>query len=365
MLIVIPEDFLTLNDGSLQFLACVENLMTATYEGNHYVLFEKPLVARDIATNCKISERSRAALLNSAVSSRGHIALINLVKKYPRIVSFKGKKCNPSLQCSNSAEIDLTLFENASNVLPCKLLCEDSQDGKIYVEYFNAILKLENKAIPADIKFNILHGGGSRTPQIYKEEFNLNSLVLCIVDNDSKEPDGKGNYWTKLQSVGECNYAKFRVVCGHEIENSIPISMLSDICISTDNTALYKIVLKSVESNLIFHLYLDFKKGIVKKELRKLPHAYRRDLVNFLINGCALDSSLFSCLKEKCADSCDQCLVAMGLGENLIEIFSQKFFALSTQKKQECLARSSAKLFLGQIYDDAVAFGLASKKMRV
>lgn len=365
MLVVIPKDFLELNDNSVEFNSCIENVLAASFEGNHYIIFEHPMTARNILKDCNVSERAKAILLKLSVTSRESFPLISLVQYYACISCFKGKKCNTPVSATRGIDVDLSYFESMANSLPSRLLCEDSKDGEIYEQYFNIILKQENKYIPASVRFTILHGGGSSTPSHYKRVLDSNLPVLCIVDNDSKEPDGKGNYWEKLEKIGKRAFAKFKVVCGHEIENSIPLRILHDICNLDENDEFFQIVKKSFECNSSFHLYFDFKEGIVKKDIRKLSKNYRNDLLNFFINNCQMDHSLFTCLDKECAGQCTNCTVAKGFGKKLIDIFYSEFQQLSSQKKGECLADSSVKNYLGAIYDDAIAFGLASKKIRL
>lgn len=365
MLIVIPKDFLELNDNSLEFNNCIENLLAAGFEGNHYIISEHPMTARNILETCNVSARAKAILLKLSGTSRESFPLISLVQYYACITSFKGKRCDESTTITRGIAVDLSYFESIAHSLPCRLLCEDSKDGEIYEQYFNIILKKKTKYLPASVKFTILHGGGSSTPSHYKRVFDSNFPVLCIVDNDTKEPNGKGNYWEKLEEIGEKAFAKFKVVCGHEIENSIPLKILHDICNLNDNGDFFQIVKKSAESNLSFHLYFDFKEGIVKKDIRKLSKDYRDTLLNFFINNCLMDHGLFTCLEKECAENCSNCKVVSGFGKKLIETFYSEFQQLSPQKKCECLADSTIKNYLGTIYDDAVACGLASKKIRL
>lgn len=330
MLILLEKGISDLNDSSDDFLQAIEQLSAISRNGFHFVL-GYPQDLRALAMLPGLSLLTQKHFCDLEKVSRS--ALPHLPQQlafYVSVNSYGGKILK---QCNDHAifSADLTEFKDCSWVSKSCLLGENTIDCDIFHIIAKAYMHCKfigESTSPlsrvAMLAFEYCNGGGSVIDAEYSRYQKENKNICCIKDSDFLEPSQNIKQYsakTHCYFTGKkvSAYLKLHV---HEIENLLPLALLRD---AAGNSV--------AEKNFLFFLskcdddgkkdvlaYIDLKKGIRKKPLRKISPEFTQKIMNSLQSAGYASESVWDCLDGEC-QSCpkDNCIVLSGLGESILE----------------------------------------------
>ena len=150
---------------------------------------------------------------------------------------------------------------------PTKLILEDApNDGAFYDLVFKTI---RGSMFIPNYRFDVVHGGGNRTSQVFETNVRNQNISACIVDSDKSSPQCLYSA-TARQCITEEN--RFGTILGkvfvtpvREVENFIPMDIYLQIpCNQQFLADLDPIqeILNAEQPNPTFWYFLDVKEGI-------------------------------------------------------------------------------------------------------
>ena len=216
----------------------------------------------------KVQENTQLSSLNKRI-----MALISQEVTYNRVLF---NKYTQSLFCYSSNYIDRNIpIEEAhsfdiSNYINTglelnvpKLILEDIEDAIVYSVIAEWKIKQCTDLKGFKVQFSAVHGGGNRTANVCKREYEAGNLIYSICDSDKKTPECDIGDTAKLTNnffIKNKILKNFYVIDAHEVENLIPIDTLLNIARREQKPAI-EFIKSAMESNTSCGLYYDLKNG--------------------------------------------------------------------------------------------------------
>lgn len=303
------------NNDSISFVEDVSKLRRTGYA----LIDIKKSTAIRIYSSDNISPLSKAIFRRVSEDVTFNRGAINSVSG--KIFYYDSRFLNGREIIDGSNYIDVDGYANVINTLsPPRLVLEDIQDSKVYSAI--AKWKLNKVASLANLNVNYIpvHGGGNRTARVCHNEHDNGQQVFAICDSDKKSPNCRnGKTAQAVQAFFESKdiVDRYYVIGVHEVENLIPINVLSDSARETQLPAIRFIEasLSKYEDCFVFY---DFKNGFKYNEIylsdNNISRYWRRiydeypgtqDLIRG-INGISSDSVLFNKLSSMLVHAIDK-----------------------------------------------------------
>jgi hypothetical protein len=343
MLILLTDKILDQGNSNYtlaQLTNCLENILTARFEGKHLVLANKKEIS-PVLSNTELSVRSKKALdkIFSEFSQYG--GLRHQITCYIRVV--EPSRTGIEIISENQqtiVDVPISHFDDTVAIQETLLLAENSKDAELYIHLLKAYLTIQKLRI--DIKNSYREGGGSAIKQELNRLCKSKTFCLSIVDTDRQGPDDKlGNtakrvtsdwpaqkdkksdwYCSKMTAV-----VKLIILNVHEIENLIPTNLIRKALPKTTGQPMFDSVdaLTKWEAdypNKEWRKFIDIKKGLRGYDVLHWQKGTKsKQCWSEFIAGVSKDSLKFekgcnpgmNCTKR---EDC-KCLLWEGLGANI------------------------------------------------
>lgn len=250
----------------------VNRLIEADRAGRHLVVIDRKLADWiEAHTTLSVNVRSHLVSIRQAYATRG--TMPSVATSY-LVVSPDFTE----IQCDDGKTYTIGVKEFLRGQLPdlpAALVLEDVvSDGKLYEHALGEARKLT--PVPS-YRYDPVHSGGSRVPQVFEIEIAKNRVTTCLVDSDRlSPPDGKSSSALGvLRSCRErnsaartrpCYVGQALVLPGKELENIIPFSIASAIPTADLSTVAYLSPLINQDREIVdedcLWLFFDIKCGI-------------------------------------------------------------------------------------------------------
>ena len=177
---------------------------------------------------------------------------------------------NPDL---DKHELSIDFFQKSSAIQPPILLCENLDDTRFY-------FALCEKYVGNDIinTKNGQGGGGSSIADSLEKIVNSkDKFCLCIVDSDVKYPGcGDGGTYVAILNKNLERHPSYEVfkLSVHEVENLIPISIISKYIKDKKNRVFSKRLME-VDNNGDILKYYDIKAGVKLSAIKRNAGYYQ------------------------------------------------------------------------------------------
>lgn len=351
MIIVLPKNFFTLDDGSLLFDHCLNNLLQMHDRNFHFLFLESPKEGFRYLKNSRLDGWNKEIFKNICTQSRHTFSILDSIPYYVKISSFCGRTIQNYFCCNKSINKSLEFYEDYKNSDKTILLSENMIDCTIYEYYFNVYSSYINNFKEFTLSFEKMHGGGATSDKIF-DYYSNSKNIIYIKDSDCSTSDG---VHSSLFNVNDVPFnAKYYINC-HEIENTIPCSVLHEII---PNISLcekfYKVIKYSSDKKLKFHHFFDYKKGITVKWFTSLPCHYAQKLIA-LFNEAEIDVNL-----ENLSD--DSQVLIYGFGDKLLELYEQFLLRNSIIKMKEIYKENFFQDFFPGLLEHIIAMAIAPKR---
>lgn len=229
-----PDDLIAAPAAEIEDL--FSSLLAADRAGRHFILIARQLCDW-VADHVGLSnmDASHLASVRQRFSTTGALATEAMFATKISIGN------NPlAFEVENSRFSMGHQVFNAGNyaVVKSALVLEDIQDdADLYHHLLLCALRQTN--VP-NCSYEVVHGGGARTPLVFDAEIAKRRVALCLVDTDQKAPYDRKSA-TALQVLRsnrrnvmtDIQYDPFvglgLTTVGHELENYIPFQLLKDI----------------------------------------------------------------------------------------------------------------------------------------
>ena len=312
----------------------LENLASARREGKHIVMAKRETLKK-IALCSRLSQFARNIyhkLYNQSTQLQSYISAVTRYIEIvnpcyePAVISDSGKKV---------IKVCPRFFNDSESVQKTILLCENSDDAVLYeiIAKVYLIWKKMNVKIVCEPR-----GGGGNT--ISSEYINIQQakkrFCLCIVDSDKIAPDGNlGSTASRLQTQSDStciNTQTFILDC-REVENLIPNSILSELCLKNQERVKALRIFENISSSSAVDIryFLDIKKGTRLKEIIQSSNPSIKSFWEVKISQLP---NISSCIDDwcrvnwQCSSGECQCKISLGFGEstlsNTVEYLKQK-----------------------------------------
>lgn len=342
----------------------VLNLIRCAREGKHILIAERLFFENILkSSNFGLFDKNTAITLNS---QRRENYLFRELLKLRIVVDFdyEGEIRNLEKDKKNIILLSYKYFHDSSFVQLSKLLCEDSQDYKLYKYIANYFIFRNKEYSNIKIDFDVKHGGGHRTKVEYDKFKNNNDLCLCLLDNDKKHPKGKIGGTMNAFSSKDFSLIKTTKACDigvHEVESLIPNEVIDKFIqeYEPENRVSHIKFSNLVNSYPESKIFFDHKKGFKTKQIIELDNLYgvfwRPILLeNKFSNKCII--------KNNCECSTD-CVVVNGYGDNLLSRAVDVMYSQSYKKTLEQL--KSLEIFWNKIGEELLSWGCHLDKIRL
>ncbi|MEQ9485056.1 hypothetical protein [Coleofasciculus sp. F4-SAH-05] len=313
------------NTWSDDIIKALEMLALAQKEGKHAVISNRPTL--DKIRKCPHLSLSDRAVYNKAFNNFTKFqSYRSTVTKYIEI----NNQYKTQQICSDSGKTVIKIppkfFNDSEIIQKTILLCENTHDAVLYETIAKVYLIWNN--IKIQLACEHRGGGGSTIATEYsKIKQNQNRFCLCLVDSDQFAPNGSLGDTAKLiknQANSNKINAGFIILDVREIENLIPISILSDLpelSQSKERQAALK-VLEEIKNNDL-RLFLDIKEGVILQNIISKTDA---NVCKFWQNSIPNEPNILGridihCLSDWVCNSSSQCTchVSLGLGKNILD----------------------------------------------
>jgi len=313
------------NTWSDDIITALEMLALAQKEGKHAVISNR--LTLDKIRKCQRLSSSAKAVYNIAYNNFTKFqSCRSTVTKYIEV----NNQYRTQQICSESGKtvikVPPKIFNDSEIVQKTILLCENTNDAALYETIANVYL-IWNK-INIQLACEHRGGGGSTIATEYsKIQQNQNRFCLCLVDSDKFAPNASmGDTAKSIQKPANSNQmnAGFIILGVREIENLIPISILSDLpelSQSKERQAALK-VLEEIENNDL-RLFLDIKEGVILQNIISKTDA---NVCKFWQNSIPNEPNILGRINSQCFDnwSCNSssqctCNVSLGFGNNILD----------------------------------------------
>jgi len=340
--VVDNEDY---NVWSQETIQALEILAIARREGKHSVIAERETLEK-ISECSRLSENIRSVYKQLFLRSAELRGYLSHVTKYIEVV-------NPCLEPNldeithrdkKIIKVPPCFFNDSALIQKAILMCENIEDAAFYEKI--ARIYLLWKKINIKIECEHMGGGGSTITEQFINIQNLKKLCLCIVDSDRITFNGKlGNTANRIKSEHNenCIITELLILDLHEIENLIPNSILSNLCLGNVNRQEALVIIEDIETSSIKDLrgFLDIKNGTSMGKIINTNNPIDRDFwqprisksPNILtrVDDWCLNNwscSKYEPIKDKNraiksikVDICKicNCKISLGFGENILE----------------------------------------------
>jgi hypothetical protein len=313
----------------------LENIASARREGKHAVMAKREIFKK-IAQCHRLSQFARHTYNKLFNQSTQLESYLSAVTRYIELVNF----CYEPEVVSNSGKqiikVAPSFFNDSELVQKSILLCENLHDAALY-ESIAKVYLVWNKI---NVKIVCEHrGGGGNT--ISSEYINIQRLkkrfCLCVVDSDKFAPGGNLGSTASLiraESDSTCINTQTFILDCREIENLIPNSILSELCLGNQERLNALKILENISSSSVeIRYFLDIKRGTKMKEI---INASNPKIKSFWEVKISLIPDILSRIDKWCQDNwqCSsksgecKCKISLGFGEstlsNTVEYLNKK-----------------------------------------
>lgn len=246
----------------------MQNIAQAKVQGAHLIFIERGAVEL-IATNL-ISNWTLRVLTSIESEAAQYGNLREKLAVYVEIEKLDGLIEKEVRNGKTIIKIPLRNFADSRITQRARLVGENINDCRLY-ERLSAIHigKYHSKDYPANIKFELIGGGGNTTAESLKELSTENhTLALCITDSDKAMPSSTEGETSKLCSAVRLSYlCHYYNINARSIENLLHYQQIEHILgIEKER----KVLLKNLEflkcfANTVHWFHLPLKNGIKLK----------------------------------------------------------------------------------------------------
>jgi len=175
-------------------------------------------------------------------------------------------------------------IEGAYSLRSALVVVEDvDTDGELYQLILREVQKIAGGPC---ITFDVVHGGGTRMPEVFDRELKKGVVAVCIIDSDKSTPlSGISGTAKKMKAMTQNRNAAaggvnsfigdIVVTNGREVENYIPYKIVEDMKVYANHPAHPKIRpicgqldWREGESDALW-LFFDVKQGLAGAEILK------------------------------------------------------------------------------------------------
>lgn len=261
-------------NGKITVVA-LENLAIAYRKGFH-IITGSPFVFRWLRNNLQLGTETRATIQRLEIDSVQTLGLCSQFSRYVRIVSPdlgapRVAESNGVTQCS----IPVPAFMDFDLCAKTILMGENLNDAELY-HLFGSVAMHGGKLSGFKIQADKRAGGGRATDQAVQSIQNAgNRFCLCFLDSDKDHPTSAlGDTAQATMSIFDSSSGLVQVLVTrtHELENALPIDLLTAVYASTPakKTACERLMLiQNADPQIVD--YADIKLGISGKGI--LSHA--------------------------------------------------------------------------------------------
>jgi len=355
MLILLTKNILeigTSNYSTARLIACLENLLTACFEGKHILLLQSTKMISAYKKELSRNAKTTFEQIERFMRTGGGIKIQNKLTCYVQVVEPSQSEITITNKDGKTViDIPIWYFQDSEATQKTILCCENQHDATFFIHLVKAYLTTEKYLKTTRIKLQATSQGcgGSTIKLELNARCQSRTFCLAIVDNDCNAPNTafggtakslglsqtKREEWQNIstrQSDGSITIkknsalAKALALQEREVENLIPTFLIEKSLPSTaGNHILDKIdTLKKWETNAPreWRKFIDLKKGLRGYNLLHCN--------NELANKCWLDFMQIVGKKNlkfnnqcKNSNNCEQwknceCLLWAGLGENIL-----------------------------------------------
>ncbi len=243
-------------------IIALENIIKSHGEGKHHVWIPAPTI-KELCQVDGFGHFTRRTL-DAMVSQASEGAYLHKEFDFYAVVNFVDKHALSHV--NGVLDIGYAHFLNTTTTQESILLAENELDGEAY--YWGAKTYLQLKRVRgAKVNLEIAHGGGNTTYNYFIRLDNGRRFFASIVDSDREHPKGSlGATAARFRhtKVGYDRKRYFEILSCHEIENIIPLRVLTSI-----NEAKLKESLVYRPDNIDFRVYPDHKTGLSLKDAKK------------------------------------------------------------------------------------------------
>jgi|GEM_PF-1145448 len=337
MLIKIDSSVVNNEDQSLwvdETVEALEILAIARREGKHSIIGDRKTLKK-ISECTRLSERARQTYNKLYEKSAQFRQFQSAVTRYIEVVN----SCyEPQLDlntCPGKEIIKVSprFFSDSSLAQKTILLCENNFDANLYEKIANVYLVW--KKIKVVIACDGRGGGGNTiTDQFINIQKTKKNICLCIVDSDRIAPNGKlGTTAKRINSEHNenCIITKILILDLHEIENLIPNSILSELCLENVERQESLKILTAIQGSSAKDVrgFLDIKNGTMLNKIVNISNPVEKEYWKARLSeipgvSTRIDSwchTNWHCsITEKCSttEKCN-CRISLGFGERILE----------------------------------------------
>ena len=316
---------------SNETITALENLALARREGKHLIIADRETLEK--IGQCKDLSKNTIVIYNKILNNVSkYKAYLSTVTLYLEIQ----KSClEPSLKNINSLsiiQVPLKFFQDSEQIQKTILLCENAIDANFYEILTRVFILWKRRKV--SLSFEVRGGGGTTVKTEYDNILNEQKrFCLCLLDSDRSSPnDSLGE--TAKQTLEKYNSLDPRcirtqvfVLDVREIENLIPLSILSQICEDIQRQQALKLLetiqncsAKDIRDVLDMKEGLKFKKIIDKSSL--IVREFWQDKITELQNLKIIDihpkCKTWECNNKNEEEICT-CQIAYGFGNKILE----------------------------------------------
>lgn len=260
--------------GSAKVEDLVNRLVQADRAGRHLVVIDRNTVDWIIEnTTLSLNVKSHLISIRQSFTTRGAMPS---VATSCLVVSpdFQEIRCEDD--DGNRFVIGVDEFLRGSfSDFPTAFVLEDIvSDGALYEQ---ALLEARKLTQVPSYRYEAVHSGGSRVPEVFEIEISKSKVVTCLVDSDRiSPPDRKSssalgvlracserNSSTRIKP---CYIGQALVLPGRELENMVPFHIAKDILSADPDTVkfLSPLILQDSEvaTEDCLWLFFDVKRGL-------------------------------------------------------------------------------------------------------
>lgn len=348
------------------------NLLNAHGNGFHRIVFEQPpeVVAENEFEFLGEFELQAIASINQGFTEKQ--LFLDEVLFYV-CVDFSVR--NESMRYEEAASafnVCYSFFTFVEMTHPTILALEDSTDFDLYKYIAQTFCSFLTRQ-PEQLKFDIRHGGGSRVVNIYNSAIENKNFVFCIVDADISHPEqGYGSTASRFHTNLHDTIKKTGFVYPlkqHEIENLIPLSILSEVVHNDyrDKTSLIDFLERAVEVDSRIKDFLDLKDGMTIEKAVDLDKRYSPFWMTEQILPLLRSDRCRGCVRETNGSdlNCERlepCWLTPSLNSSLLEKAVEKLNDRSSRKVMQSMT-AEEKSSWEQIAKHLLTWGLSTTRL--
>lgn len=224
-------------------LSCITNILIGYYEGNFL------LMATEEICDFFADKVSELRAIQALVYLKNNCSFSYNVEYFFKIVI--------NDNASDKYELPLSFFKKTSSIQPISILGENSSDITFFTRMTEVLFP------HANLKYNIVNGGGSDTGKTLKNLQKKIIFVLVIIDSDKKYINAEyGDTYNSVKNAynKKLKHVKFYPLDVHEIENLLPFSFL--LKTTNDKGKNFLTRLRKIDNAKEILRYYDIKNGI-------------------------------------------------------------------------------------------------------